>query len=125
MKSIGERLEYVRTTILSMNQEEFSKLLGISQGALSAMENNKRGLPMEAIINLMNYSKKNNSISCSWILTGCDDEHANLSLSPDETELISTYQKLDRRGQHSVHMAIYNELDRMKEEQKIQNSKIS
>ena len=70
MNSVGERLAYTRSTILSMNQKDFSKLLGVSQGALSEIENNKRGLPMEAIIELMKYSKTDNSISCSWILTG-------------------------------------------------------
>ena len=70
LNSVGERLAYTRSTILSMNQKDFSKLLGVSQGALSEIENNKRGLPMEAIIELMKYSKTDNSISCSWILTG-------------------------------------------------------
>ena len=123
MESIGARLTYTRTVILSMNQSEFSRLLGVSQGALSAMENDKRGIPMEAIIKLMNYSKENNSISCSWILTGVKDNNCSSFLSPDEQELISTYHKLDRRGQHSVHMAIYKELDRMKEEN--EHAKIS
>ncbi len=113
MKSIGERLAYVRSTILEMNQADFAKLLGVSQGALSAMENNKRGLPMEAIIKLMIYSKSNNSVSCSWILTGIEDNPTPNTLSPDEQELLSTYNSLDRRGKHSIHMAIYNELDRM------------
>lgn len=123
MKSIGERLSYVRTRILEMNQAEFAELLGVSQGALSAMENNKRGLPMEAIINLMIYSKKNNSISCSWILTGIDDPPLQTIISPDEQELLATYKLLDSRGKHSVHMSIYNELDRMKSE--IADEKIS
>lgn len=114
MKSIGERLAYVRSTILGMNQADFAKLLGVSQGALSAMENNKRGLPMEAIIKLMIYSKSNNSVSCSWILTGIEDIPTPNTLSLDEQELLSTYNSLDRRGKHSIHMAIYNELDRMK-----------
>ena len=37
----------------------------------------------------------------------------NDSLSNDENELISTYNRLDRRGQHRVHTIIYEELDRM------------
>lgn len=113
MKSIGERLAYVRTKILEMNQADFAKLLGVSQGALSAMENNKRGLPMEAIIQLMLYSKQNSNISCFWILTGLDDAPTSRALSPDEQELLSTYNSLDKRGKHSVHVAIYNELDRV------------
>ncbi|MCQ4837732.1 helix-turn-helix domain-containing protein [[Clostridium] symbiosum] len=113
MNSVGERLAYTRSTILSMNQKDFSKLLGVSQGALSEIENNKRGLPMEAIIELMKYSKTDNSISCSWILTGISDDASESALSSDEKELISTYNKLDRRGQHRVHTIIYEELDRM------------
>nr|DAL63094.1 MAG TPA_asm: helix-turn-helix domain protein [Caudoviricetes sp.] len=113
LNSVGERLAYTRSTILSMNQKDFSKLLGVSQGALSEIENNKRGLPMEAIIELMKYSKTDNSISCSWILTGISDDASESALSSDEKELISTYNKLDRRGQHRVHTIIYEELDRM------------
>jgi len=96
-----------------MNQKDFSKLLGVSQGALSEIENNKRGLPMEAIIELMKYSKSNNSVSCCWILTGMSDDVPETMLSNDEKELISTYNELDRRGQHRIHTIIYEELDRI------------
>lgn len=113
MTTVGERLAYTRNTILSMNQKDFSKLLGVSQGALSEIENNKRGLPMEAIIELMKYSKSDNSVSCCWILTGMSDDVPGTMLSNDEKELISTYNELDRRGQHRVHTIIYEELDRI------------
>lgn len=113
MTSVGERLAYTRSVILSMSQKEFAKLLSISQGALSEVENNKRGLPMEAIIELMKYSKSNISVSCSWILTGLDDAQPSSELSADERELVNTYNRLDRRGQHRVHTIIYEELDRI------------
>lgn len=118
MKSVGERLAYTRNTLLSMNQKDFAKLLGVSQGALSEIENNKRGLPMEAIIELMKYSKSDISISCSWILTGIDDLPNTSHLSDDEKELIETYKKLDRRGQHRVHTVIYDEIDRISADNK-------
>lgn len=113
MDTVGERLAYTRNSILSMNQKDFAKLIGVSQGALSEIENNKRGLPMEAIIELMKYSKTDIRISCTWILTGLADVTSASSLSNDEKELITTYNKLDRRGQHRVHTIIYEELDRM------------
>ena len=119
MKSVGERLAYTRNTILSMNQKDFSKLLCISQGALSEIENNKRGLPMEAIIELMKYSKKDIRISSTWILTGIEDTTSAPALSNDEKELLTTYNKLDRRGQHRVHTIIYEEMDRMNGTQKL------
>lgn len=116
MTSVGRRLSYTRNSILKMNQKDFSHLIGVSQGALSEMEHDKRGLSMEAIIELMKYSKTDNRISCSWILTGLEDEqkhHTEPTLSADQLELVNTYNKLDRRGQHRVHTIIYEELDRM------------
>ena len=115
MDSVGERLAYIRTKILRMNQKDFSKLLGVSQGALSEMENDKRGIPMEAIIELMKYSKSDKLFSCFWILTGTDESPRRDSLSEDEQELLQTYAKLDRRGRHRVHTVIYEEMDRMAE----------
>lgn len=124
MNTIGERLAYTRTTVLSMNQTSFAKLLGVSQGALSEMENNRRGLSMESIIKLMEYSKEDNSISCMWILTGEYENNKCSDLNNDEKELITTYNKLDRRGQHRVHTIIYEELDRI-ESQTCNESAIS
>lgn len=123
MDSVGERLAYTRSTILSMNQTNFSKILGISQGALSEIEKNRRGLPMEAIIELMKYSKENNSISCSWILTGEKEDNSHSELTNDEKELVETYNQLDRRGQHRVHTIIYEELDRMELQKESQEVK--
>lgn len=123
MDSVGERLAYTRSTILSMNQTNFSKILGISQGALSEIEKNRRGLPMEAIIELMKYSKENNSISCSWILTGEKEVNSHSELTNDEKELVETYNQLDRRGQHRVHTIIYEELDRMELQKESQEVK--
>ena len=111
---IGTRLSAVRSKILSMNQKDFSNLLGISQGALSEVENGKRGLSMEAIIKLMKYSKSDNRISVFWILTGENDPAlTTMNLSADEIELQDNYSKLDTRGKYRVHTVIYEELDRI------------
>lgn len=121
LTTIGKRISYTRNHLLSMNQKEFSRLLGISQGSLSEIENNKRGLPMEAIIALLKYSKPNTSVSVFWILTGETDTRSSC-LSTDETELISTYRTLDRRGQHRIHTTIYEEIDRMNAVKPTENS---
>ena len=121
LTTIGKRISYTRNHLLSMNQKEFSRLLGISQGSLSEIENNKRGLPMEAIIALLKYSKPNTSVSVFWILTGETDTRSSC-LSTDETELISTYRTLDRRGQHRIHTTIYEEIDRMNDVKPTENS---
>lgn len=124
MNTIGERLLYTRTKILSMNQTDFAQMLKVSQGALSEIENNKRGLPLEAIIELFKYSNQDNSVSCKWILTGMEDETYPIDLTVDEKELLHTYNQLDRRGQHRIHTIIYEELDRI-ELYKKNNEKIN
>ena len=74
---------------------------------------------MEAIIELMKYSKNDIRISCTWILTGIEDTTSAPALSNDEKELLTTYNKLDRRGQHRVHTIIYEEMDRMNGTQRL------
>ena len=53
-------------------------------------------------------------VSIEYLFTGKNS--GTLHLSKQENELLETYHQLDSRGQHSVHMAIYKELDRMKED---------
>ena len=119
---IGARLSTVRSKVLSMNQKEFSALLGISQGALSEVENGKRGLPMEAIIELMKYSKSDNRFSVYWILTG-ENEPILTTITTDETEMLENYSKLDNRGKHRIHTVIYEELDRIDAQQTEEKAK--
>ena len=102
MKTIGERLAYTRHNILNMNQKEFADLIGVSQGALSQIENDKRGISMEAMIELMKYSKKNKNISCLWILTGIKDDIVTLNenkLDENELEMLSFFKLLPEREQ--------------------------
>lgn len=125
--SIGARLSYIRTGILSMNQKDFANLLNISQGALSEIEHDKRGLSMEAIIRLMEYSKSDKRVSCDWILTG-DNPISVINtpvVDPDINELLNTYSKLDSRGKHKVHTVIYEELDRIKIEKTPDKSSVN
>lgn len=85
-----------------MNQKDFADLIGVSQGALSQIENDKRGISMEAIIELMKYSKTNKNISCLWILTGIKDEIVTSDekkLNENELELLSFFKLLPEREQ--------------------------
>ncbi|GAA4655200.1 hypothetical protein GCM10023142_23380 [Anaerocolumna aminovalerica] len=116
MEHIGKRLSYVRKNIFKLNQKDFSNLIGVSQGALSDIENGNRGLSMEALIYLCKYSKGDNSFSFSWLLLG-EGEPLNLEvplLTDDEQELLNSYRLLDNRGRHIIHATIYQELDRNK-----------
>jgi len=64
-KSLGGRLRKFRKS-KGDDVVVFSKLLNISQGSLSAYENNKTIISSEAIINLV----QNTDINIDWLLTG-------------------------------------------------------
>lgn len=97
MTTVGKRLAYTRQTIMNMSQKDFSDLIGSSQGALSAMENDNRGIPMEALVRLSEYSKTNSNISCDWILTG------NNPMDDMQTkQLLSLYSELTETEQQII-----------------------
>jgi len=115
MDTIGKRLVYIRKNVLFLNQKDFSKLLGMSQGALSDVENGNRGLTTEAFIRLFGYSKGDNPFSFAWLLTG-KGQPLSLEipiLTTDEQELLNSYRQLDSRGRHIIHATVYQEIDRM------------
>ena len=62
---IGERLKIFRTNHLHLNQEEFAKLLGVKQHAISYYEQGKNELSFDALIKL---SEK--GLNIEWLLTG-------------------------------------------------------
>ena len=100
MDSIGKRIVYIRKNVLFLNQKDFSKLLSISQGALSDVENGNRGLTTNALIRLFEYSKEENSFSFAWLLSG-KGQPLSLEipiLTTDEQELLNSYRQLDSRG---------------------------
>lgn len=119
MNTIGKRLSYVRKNILNKSQQDFAMIIGSSQGALSEMEKDNRGISIECFIKLIDYSKSNNLFSADWILTGStNSEITNKVLANDEVELLNIYNQLDSRGQHRLHTVGYEELERMEEAHK-------
>lgn len=111
---IGERIA-TRRKELGITGRQIKEATGISTGNLSGIENGS-SLPSAAA--LISLSKILNC-SIDWILTGETPilEHQNQStLSESQKELLETYNRLDRRGQHRVHTIIYEELDRMNAE---------
>ncbi len=109
--SIGERIASRRKE-LGITGQQIKESIGISTGNLSGIEKGSSLPSATALIGLSNI------LNCSvdWILTGetpkSEFETAQ-TLSNDEIELLDTYNKLDRRGQHRVHTIIYEELDRI------------
>ncbi|GLX71431.1 helix-turn-helix domain-containing protein [Paenibacillus glycanilyticus] len=72
MESIGERLKQIRKT-LNFNQSQFSESIGLSQGALSEIENGKFNPSIEIIISI----NKLFGINIEWLLLGEGNKHAD------------------------------------------------
>ena len=109
--SIGERIASRRKE-LGITGQQIKEAIGISTGNLSGIE---KGSSLPSATALIGLSKM---LDCTidWILTGKTPKSEFLTspvLSDGEKELLDTYNKLDRRGQHRVHTIIYEELDRM------------
>lgn len=109
--SIGERIA-ARRKELGITGQQVKESIGISTGNLSGIEKGSSLPSATALIGLSQI------LDCSidWILTGKTPKsefHTSRTLSESEEELLDTYNKLDRRGQHRVHTIIYEEIDRM------------
>ena len=64
MNEINKRLKLLRKKI-SMTQQEFAKILGISQNFLSAIETGDRGVPIERLESLSEINA-----NLDWLITG-------------------------------------------------------
>ncbi len=95
----------------NMTGIDLGKLLGLKKSPLTDWKNGQSSPTLEQILRICEFF----AISSDYLLFGKTIDYSH-KLSPDETELIETYNKLDRRGQHRVHAVIYEEIDRIKEE---------
>lgn len=106
----------------NLSNYQLSKETGISDSLISYWRNGKRKPTLDNLILLA----KHFNVTIDYLVFGSQNNSimfGNDSLSNDENELISTYNRLDRRGQHRVHTIIYEELDRMElQKEKEENS---
>ena len=96
----------------NLSNYQLSKETGISDSLIGYWRNGKRKPTLDNLILLA----KHFNVTMDYLVFGSQNNSnmfGNGSLSNDENELISTYNRLDRRGQHRVHTIIYEELDRM------------
>ena len=103
MSSLYDRI-VIQTERLGINGKELGELLGLKKSPLTDGKNKKSNPTLEQLIKMCDIF----AISSDYLLFGQVNR-----LSPDQKELIDTYDKLDRRGQHRVHTVIYEEIDRM------------
>lgn len=93
-----------QTDRLGMTGKELGTLLGLKKSPMTDWKNHKSNPTIEQIAKMCEIF----AVSSDYLLFG-----KTFSLSRDQEELIDTYKKLDRRGQHRIHTIIYEELDRI------------
>ena len=83
---IGERIKKIRKD-KNLNQKSFAKAIGISQGALSEIENSNINPSIETVISIV----KQYNISLNWLILG---EYNKESLSKEKDKLASEIIKM-------------------------------
>jgi len=98
MERIGERLKKARK-MLKISQGDFAKRIGLKQGTYSDIENGRETL------NLRNTKLicLEFGINVDWLQNGGDSPiFKNKELTPDEKELLETYDKLIPETQKEI-----------------------
>ena len=106
---INERIFYLLEK-QKRTAKELSDYIGVKPSSVSAWKTEGSWPSSKHIVRISEFFK----VPIEYLFTG----RATPSpiLGPQERELLETYRQLDARGQHSVHMTIYHELDRIKAE---------
>ncbi|PWW32685.1 MULTISPECIES: helix-turn-helix domain-containing protein [Paenibacillus] len=111
MKSIGEKLRYLRK-LNKLSQIEFSQIIGVSQGMLSELEKDKYKPSLDTIIAL----KKKFDINLEWFIF--DDEAVknigifNVQVDDLESKIISDFRKLNLNDKQELEGILNLKLNR-------------
>lgn len=115
--SLGERIRLIRKTN-RLNQVEFSSMIGISQGTLSELEQDKYNPSMETILSIHNAFKTN----LSWLLLGenlevADEQENKLfqsKLNEREIQLLELFERLTDYDKEEIVEIISLKINRYK-----------
>ncbi|PQP81023.1 XRE family transcriptional regulator [Paenibacillus sp. PCH8] len=101
MKSIGEKLKYIRK-LNKLNQTEFSQIIGVSQGALSDLEKDKYKPSLETVIAL----RMKFDIDLYWFIfedsLNKSTEIFSVLVDDFESEFISDLRKLTLKDKQEL-----------------------
>lgn len=90
MKDIGYRIKCIRKEH-NLNQTQFAKTIGISQGNLSEIEMGNSNPSAETLVSI----RQQYNVNLNWLLTGCDAEDGITYNDGREKLLIEGYRKLN------------------------------
>jgi len=90
MKDIGYRIKCIRKEH-NLNQTQFAKTIGISQGNLSEIEMGNSNPSAETLVSI----RQQYNVNLNWLLTGFDAEDGITYNDDREKLLIEGYRKLN------------------------------
>ncbi|HID93536.1 MAG TPA: XRE family transcriptional regulator [bacterium (Candidatus Stahlbacteria)] len=91
---LGQRVRYVRKKILAMTQQEFGKLIGVTQDTVSRYETNKANLSVKQLAKIAETAE----VSLDWLITGKEKfVKRGKRVSPISLDLASRVMELEKR----------------------------
>jgi transcriptional regulator with XRE-family HTH domain len=97
MSTLGERIRGIRKTN-QLNQIEFANMIGVSQGTLSELEQDKYKPSVDILIAIQNKFK----VDLEWLIIGSTQDTYSINLNEKENKLISGFRKLNNDDQDEI-----------------------
>jgi transcriptional regulator with XRE-family HTH domain len=111
--NIGQRIKIIRK-MNKLNQVEFAKIIGVSQGTLSELEKDKNNPSIETILSIHVHFK----VDIEWLLVGLNPSSTLkdtylTKAEGKEVELLALFRKLTAEDQDEIMGIIELKLKRL------------
>ncbi|WP_223192921.1 helix-turn-helix domain-containing protein [Paenibacillus sedimenti] len=97
LSTLGERIRGIRKNN-QLNQIEFANMIGVSQGTLSELEQDKYKPSVDILIVIQEKFK----VGIEWLIIGSAEDTYSINLNEKETKLISGFRKLNNDDQDEI-----------------------
>lgn len=97
MSTLGGRIKGIRKTN-QLSQIDFANMIGVSQGTLSELEQDKYKPSIDIIIAIQNKFK----VDLEWLIIGSTKDTYIINLNEKEAKLVSGFRKLNIDGQDEI-----------------------
>jgi transcriptional regulator with XRE-family HTH domain len=97
MSGIGYRIKCIRKEN-NLNQVQFAKSIGISQGNLSEIEMGNTNPSAETLISI----RTQYNVNLNWLLTGLNSEDGITYEDENEKNLLNAYRNLDEYHKNEI-----------------------
>ncbi|MFX3636668.1 MAG: helix-turn-helix domain-containing protein [Candidatus Pristimantibacillus sp.] len=97
LSTLGERIRGIRKNN-QLNQIEFANMIGVSQGTLSELEQDKYKPSVDILIVIQEKFR----VGLEWLLIGSAEDTYSINLNEKENKLISGFRKLNNDDQDEI-----------------------